>query len=152
MNARPSAWLVRSAAVFSLLLVGGRAAFSLDPRTPLPAYHLDLWQSEQGLPEDTVESIAQTRDGYLWVGTQEGLARFDGVRFVTFSRRTVAVLGSDTIASLAADSAGGLWIGAAGAGPLRYLDGAFTPLPPLPHTAGDPVGHLRKLFPDGDAI
>ena len=44
--------------------------------------------AEQGLPENTVESIAQTPDGYLWVGTQEGLARFDGVRFVSFSRRT----------------------------------------------------------------
>src|SRR5437016_1810578 len=144
MTLKFCAGLVRTAAAFSLLLGGAGTAFSLDPRTPLAAFRLDLWQSEQGLPENTVEAIAQTRDGYLWVGTQEGLARFDGVRFLAFNRRTVAVLRSDTISSLAADSAGGLWIGATEGGVLHYLDGTFTPLPPQPSSdsAGNPLGHL----------
>ena len=47
-------------------------------------YLSDVWTSENGLPDDSVTAIAQTPDGYLWVGTYNGLARFDGVRFVTF--------------------------------------------------------------------
>ena len=149
MNARHSAWLVRATALLSVLAAGGGTALSLDPGSPLAAYGFDLWQTEQGLPENSVDAITQTRDGYLWVGTQEGLARFDGVRFVTFNRRTVAALRSDNITSLAADSTGGLWIGAAGAGALHYQDGTFTPLPPAP---GDPLGHLYRIFPDGDGL
>ncbi len=149
MTVKFCAGLVRISAVLSLLLGGGGAAFSLDPRTPLAGFRLDLWQTEQGLPENSVDAVTQTRDGYLWVGTQEGLARFDGVRFVTFSRRTVAVLRSDNITSLVADSTGGLWIGAAGGGVLHSLNGTFTPLPPGP---GDPLGHLYRIFPDGDAL
>ncbi|HEX3529731.1 MAG TPA: two-component regulator propeller domain-containing protein [Thermoanaerobaculia bacterium] len=153
MNARLSASLVRAAAVLSLFAGGGGAALSLDPQTPLSAFRLDLWQTEQGLPENTVEAIAQTRDGYLWVGTQEGLARFDGVRFLTFNRRTLAVLRSDNISSLAVDSADGLWIGASGGGVLHYRNGTFTPLsPPSPDIAENSLGHLRKIFPDGDAL
>ena len=48
-------------------------------------YIIETWQTEQGLPQNTVTSIAQTRDGYLWIGTLNGLARFDGVQFKVFS-------------------------------------------------------------------
>src|SRR5580692_4466314 len=47
-------------------------------------YLTDTWTSENGLPDNSVTAIAQTPDGYLWVGTYNGLSRFDGVRFVTF--------------------------------------------------------------------
>ena len=47
---------------------------------PIP-YSVRIWQTDEGLPQNSVHAIAQTRDGYLWVGTREGLARFDGVRF-----------------------------------------------------------------------
>jgi signal transduction histidine kinase/ligand-binding sensor domain-containing protein/CheY-like chemotaxis protein/HPt (histidine-containing phosphotransfer) domain-containing protein len=138
---------VRSAALFAILVAVASAAFSLDPRLPLSHYRFDLWQAEQGLPENTVESIAQTRDGYLWVGTQEGLARFDGVRFLSFSRRTVPVLPSDIIQSLFPDPAGGLWVGASGGGLLHERDGDFSRLPAIPTTV---MEHLRHVFADRD--
>ena len=60
---------------------------ALDPRKALTQYIHDVWQTEQGLPQNAVEALCQTRDGYLWLGTQEGLVRFDGVRFTVFDRR-----------------------------------------------------------------
>jgi signal transduction histidine kinase/ligand-binding sensor domain-containing protein/CheY-like chemotaxis protein len=149
MDARLSAWTVRSAALLSLLLAGAGAAFSLDPRAPLTQYRIDLWQAEQGLPENTVEAITQTEDGYLWAGTQEGLARFDGVRFVTFTRRTTAALHSDIVVSLVPDPAGGLWIGASGADLVHHRAGAFTG---LPASAGALPGRVRKIFPDREGL
>jgi len=44
-------------------------------------YNVRIWQTDDGLPQNSVHAIAQTTDGYLWVGTHEGLARFDGIRF-----------------------------------------------------------------------
>jgi signal transduction histidine kinase/ligand-binding sensor domain-containing protein/CheY-like chemotaxis protein/HPt (histidine-containing phosphotransfer) domain-containing protein len=137
----------RSAAFFAILVMMAAAAFALDPRLPLSHYRFDLWQTEQGLPENTIESIAQTPDGYLWVGTQEGLARFDGVRFLSFSRRTAPGLLSDLIVALVPNPAGGLWIGAAGGGLLHYRDGDFTSLPAISAAA---LEHLRLVFADRD--
>jgi ligand-binding sensor domain-containing protein/signal transduction histidine kinase len=100
------------------------SAFALDPGKALTQYRLDAWQSEKGLPQDTVQSILQTHEGYLWVGTQEGLARFDGVRFRVWDERTTPELRSGSITSLLEDSRGRLWIGLAG-GIARLESGAF---------------------------
>lgn len=111
-----------------LLAVCGAAisgpAFALDPAKALTQYRLDSWQSEKGLPQDTVQSLLQTRQGYLWVGTQEGLARFDGVRFRVWDERTTPELRSGSVTSLLEDSRGRLWIGLAG-GIARLEGGAF---------------------------
>src|SRR5947208_11871858 len=56
-------------------------AFALDARTELAGYLLQGWQTEHGLPSNKVRALVQTRDGYLWLGTPQGLARFDGHRF-----------------------------------------------------------------------
>lgn len=103
------------------------AAVALDPGKSLTQYRLDSWQSEHGLPQDTVQSLLQTRDGYLWVGTQEGLARFDGVRFRVWDERTTSALRSGSIASLLEDSRGRLWIGLSG-GVARFEAGTITNL------------------------
>ena len=57
-------------------------ALALDPSVRLTQYHTLSFQIEQGLPQNSVQALLQTRDGYLWLGTQAGLVRFDGVRFV----------------------------------------------------------------------
>ncbi|MBK9376160.1 MAG: hypothetical protein IPN03_21160 [Holophagales bacterium] len=103
------------------------SAVALDPAKSLTQYRLDAWQSEKGLPQDTVQSLLQTRDGYLWVGTQEGLARFDGVRFRVWDERTNPELRSGSIASLLEDSRGRLWIGLSG-GVARLEAGIITSL------------------------
>ena len=54
------------------------------PVAAAPNYFTRTWQVEQGLPQNKVTAVLQTRDGYLWVGTYNGLARFDGVRFTVF--------------------------------------------------------------------
>ncbi|HSU66345.1 MAG TPA: two-component regulator propeller domain-containing protein, partial [Tepidisphaeraceae bacterium] len=58
------------------------AASGLDKDRALTQYVHRIWQAQQGLPQATIYAIAQTSDGYLWLGTQTGLVRFDGIRFV----------------------------------------------------------------------
>jgi len=95
-----------------------------DRRKALTQYKIDGWQTEQGLPLNTVQTLLQTRDGYLWVGTAGGLARFDGIRFTTFESAEVAEVASQPIFGLMEDAEGNLWIGHA-KGAARYRDGRF---------------------------
>ncbi|HEY1753943.1 MAG TPA: two-component regulator propeller domain-containing protein [Bryobacteraceae bacterium] len=90
------------------VLCGGTPAAPL--HKSLTQYSMALWTQQQGLPQDTVHAITQTADGYLWVGTDEGLARFDGYEFVTFTKEHDD-LPADSITSLAAAKDGSLWIG-----------------------------------------
>jgi ligand-binding sensor domain-containing protein len=83
------------------------------------------WRQEDGLPHDSAYKVIQTRDGHLWVGTREGLARFDGVRFEVFGRAELRLERTSRIQALAEDPAGNLWIGTDGGELLRYRDGAF---------------------------
>ena len=78
-----------------------------------------------GLPQDNVVSIAQTPDGYLWLGTEEGLARFDGLRFTIFDKSNTPELKSNDIYALLVDRTGNLWIGTGGGGVLRMTQGKF---------------------------
>jgi ligand-binding sensor domain-containing protein/signal transduction histidine kinase len=81
------------------------------------------WQREQGLPQNSVRAMSQTRDGYLWVGNDDGVVRFDGLRFVSFGLREG--LNSGPVQSLLGDSAGALWIGTADGGLSCWKDGKF---------------------------
>jgi len=85
-----------------LCLLAG-AGLSLEAATPQVRYHFDHWKTQQGLPQNTVKSILQTSDGYLWIATQGGLARFDGVRFRVFDQANTPELISDSFVSLAED-------------------------------------------------
>ncbi len=89
-------------------------------------YLIRDWQTEHGLPQNTIETIVQTRDGYLWLGTYNGLVRFDGVHFTTFSAINTPGLRSDCIDALYEDHAGRLWIGTEGGGLSLYENGVFT--------------------------
>lgn len=98
------------------------------PPKPLSDYVRTKWTSNDGLPENGVRALLQTRDGYLWVGTEEGLARFDGQAFTVFNRSNTKGLVSNVIVTLFQDSAGVLWIGT-NRGLLFYRDGEFTSVP-----------------------
>ena len=93
-----------------LMIVSGHA-LALDPSLKISQYVLDQWQIPEGLPQNGAAAIARTPDGYLWIGTEEGLARFDGVRFVVFDRSNQPALPSNLILVLHVDRAGQLWIG-----------------------------------------
>ncbi len=107
-----------------LLLAAASSAWSLDPHRPLQQYGRRIWQTDNGLPQDTVHAILQTRDGYLWVGTEGGLVRFDGVNFATYDVENTRQLKSDTVYDLFQDRSGALWISTAG-GLAVYREGRF---------------------------
>src|ERR1043165_1749483 len=69
-------------------------------------YTIENWQIEQGLPHISITSIAQTPDGYLWLGTFNGLTRFDGVHFTVFDEGNTPVLGNSGITHLQVDELG----------------------------------------------
>lgn len=105
--------------LFWLVPVGGVPAQLSDPV-------VQIWQTEHGLPQNTVTAVLRTADGYCWIGTQHGLARFDGIRFVVFNSSNTPAFKSDRVSALAQDSVGNLWIGTAGGGVLRLANAAFT--------------------------
>src|SRR5882672_12274342 len=84
-----------------------------------------VWRTQDGLPESRIRAIAQTPDGYLWIGTPGGLARFDGVRFVVYSRFNTPSISDENIRSLAVARDGSLWIATDGGGLLHYQGGSF---------------------------
>ena len=90
---------------------------ALDPHRAVTHYNHTVWHTVEGLPQDSVRSIAQTRDGYLWLGTQAGLTRFDGERFTVFDHLN-SPLNADHILALCASRDGSLWIGSGDAGGL----------------------------------
>ena len=90
-----------------------------------PDYLIDAWQTDEGLPSQAVTAILQAHDGYLWIGTSNGLARFDGVRFTTFRALDTPELGSNRILTLYEDRQGSLYIGTDGGGLTCYEAGRF---------------------------
>ena len=91
----------------------------------LPSYFIRNWQTEDGLPENVVTAIVQTQDDYLWVGTYDGLARFDGASFTVFNNNNAPEMSSSRVISLFEDHEGNLWIGHETGKLTRYRDGHF---------------------------
>src|SRR3982751_6329626 len=85
-------------------------ALALDPDRSLKEFGNQVWLTENGLPQNTVQVVTQTRDGYIWIGTQEGLARFNGNSFVVFDKDNTPQLKSNDIRALLEDRSGALWI------------------------------------------
>ncbi len=97
----------------------------------LAQYVHDVWLRGDGLPSEEVHAVAQTRDGYVWAGTQKGLARFDQRRFTIFGPAEVPAFENAAVTALEPSVDGGLWIGTTGSGNreaelLKYKNGAFT--------------------------
>jgi ligand-binding sensor domain-containing protein/two-component sensor histidine kinase len=102
-------------------------------------------QSQNGLPGETVQAFAQTPDGFLWVGTSEGLLRFDGANYVRFSHENTPVIREDSVFCLLASPDGRLWIGTDGGGLIEMHSGVFRA-----YTATDGLTDvfIRALFQD----
>jgi signal transduction histidine kinase/ligand-binding sensor domain-containing protein len=86
---------------------------------------IDNWTTENGLPQNSVNDILQTRDRYMWFATHGGLVRFDGNRFVVFDR-SVEGIGSQRVMALHEDREGTLWAASDNGMLIRYRDGRFT--------------------------
>jgi ligand-binding sensor domain-containing protein/signal transduction histidine kinase len=111
------AWLLLCAMAFLFPPGAGAADPSGSP------FIVDVWTSKEGLPENAVISVIQTRDGYLWLGTLNGLVRFDGNHFTVFNEHNTPGLNSDRIVYLFEDSHTNLWIGTDAAGAALVQDG-----------------------------
>ena len=125
------------------------AAWGLDPHLALTQFGHEVWTTEQGLPHDSVRAIAQTTDGYLWFGTSDGLARFDGVNFTVFQAGNTPVFGHFPLPALAAGPDGSLWIGSVALGLLRYQHGGFEQ---VAAQIGLPTANIRALLLDSHGV
>jgi len=100
---------------------------ALDPNRLISQYMREYWGSEKGFTGGPVTAIAQTTDGYLWIGTEKGLIRFDGLNFRLFTQAIPSSLPIGPVQGLLADSEGNLWILLQTTRILRYRDGTFEP-------------------------
>src|SRR5579883_464475 len=105
-----------------LLALLSAAAHALDSGKSLTQYAHRSWGQEEGRFQPTIYSILQTRDGFLWLGTQDSLIRFDGVRFHEFAEGNSALHGR-LVRALAQDTDGNLWAASLGAGVARISPG-----------------------------
>jgi signal transduction histidine kinase/ligand-binding sensor domain-containing protein len=127
--------------VFAFSALQGLA---LDNSKELSSYGRQTWQTESGLPQNTIHAILQTRDGYIWLGTEGGVVRFDGLKFVVYDTQNTPKLRSNNIRTLLEDRQGALWIGTAD-GLTRLKDSEFSSLtadqglPMLPNSNVAPV-------------
>jgi ligand-binding sensor domain-containing protein len=124
LAARPPAWMPFFARVLFCALACGLAG-ALCARDG-DDFLEEAWQTGAGLPDNSVTTILQTRERYLWIGTSNGLARFDGVRFVTFRGMDNPGLKGNRILCLGEVPAGVLWIGTEDGGLANYQGGQFT--------------------------
>jgi PAS domain S-box-containing protein len=104
-------------------------AAALDPAKRISQYVHSSWRTENGLPLNSVVAIARTPGGFLWLGTEEGLVRFDGLTFKTYTHANIPALISNEVTALICDRSGALWIGTHGGG----------------ITVMDPAGRFRSL-------
>jgi len=111
-------------------------AFALDPSKTFSQYLQSSWTVENGLEQKSVMAVAQTRDGSVWLATEEGLVRFNGRTFVSFDERNSPALGDRFIRSLAAAPDGSLWIGTM-SGLARYNESKFESFRHEPETRMD---------------
>ena len=120
-------------------------------------YRFDVWTAENGLPQNIIRDIAQTSDGYLWLATLNGLARFDGVLFTVFDKSNTPGINSNRFAAMREDSERDLWLYVEGGQLTRYHQGSFhTYAPtdlglngtPIRGITSDSQGHLWVLAGD----
>jgi len=133
----------RAAVLLSILLASSVCAFGLDPSLDVSQYAHTAWKTREGFTRGTIFAMAQTPDGYLWLGTEFGLLRFDGVQAIQWQPPDGEQLPSNWIQALLVARDGALWIGT-DKGLASYKDGKLTKYPEV-------AGHLAgPLLQDGN--
>jgi ligand-binding sensor domain-containing protein/signal transduction histidine kinase len=124
-TSRVGRWFARVACVGAAIVATEPDAFALDGQRGITQYVQTHYETREGLPLAMASSIAQTSNGYLWTGSEEGLTRYDGTTFTTFNHRNTAGIPANYISALAVDPAGGLWAGTRDHGVVHLVDGEF---------------------------
>lgn len=114
----------------------------------LTQFSHEIWTTDDGLPQNSVNKIVQTPDGYLWLGTQEGLVRFDGVQFTVFDKHNTPQIKNNYISSLHVDRSGKLWIGTYDGGLISYYNNKFIALGGIKKFANS---HIRAIYEDSQS-
>ncbi|GJG87809.1 hybrid sensor histidine kinase/response regulator [Gemmatimonadetes bacterium T265] len=161
-HARPRAharcaWRARLAAAAGFVSVvfstrptaAAQTSGSADALPGASPYVERMWRTDDGLPSNIVWAVTQTHDGYLWLGTESGLARFDGVSFATFGRPAAPDLAGRAVRALFEARDGTLWIGSEGAGVFR-LRGGRVERPS--GGASVPGGRVRAIVQDRSGV
>ncbi len=130
----------------ALLFICVASAAALEPATPLAGYARQSWVMENGLPQNTVQALAQTRDGFIWLGTEVGLVRFDGNSFVIFDQNSKPALPGSDVQCLLATPDGALWIGTTD-GLAQLRNGAISV---FTTADGLPSNSIRSLLPGSE--
>ncbi|HEU5070949.1 MAG TPA: two-component regulator propeller domain-containing protein [Verrucomicrobiae bacterium] len=136
---------------------GARAAPAPDPAS---RFAIETWTTEHGLPQNSITALLQTRAGYIWASTYNGIAQFDGVRFTVFDSANTKGLPNSRITSLFEDAQGDIWIGHDTGDITRYAHGIFQPVPIHAHWSGgtisgisaDAAGDIWALDIRGEAL
>jgi PAS domain S-box-containing protein len=113
-----------TAGLLLLTLAGPLPA--VDPQTAPGQYVLQAWTSEQGLPQNSVTAMLQDNYGYLWLATEEGIVRFDGVRFTVYNARNTPAIQNSLIQDVVQTPMGDIWVATRGGGVTRIKDAEFT--------------------------
>lgn len=146
------AWRLALAALAVACACGWTKGWALEPTTPLAEYGRQSWVMENGLPQNTVHALAQTPDGYIWLGTEVGLVRFGGHSFTVFDRSSKPALPSGDIRCLHVGPDGALWVGTAD-GLVRWKNGTvkvFGTADGLPGDSIRALGETESNNADGD--
>ena len=125
--------------------------YGLDPQKSITQYTHRVWQAEDGLPQNSVNAILQDSRGYIWLGTQEGLVRFDGIKFFVFDKKHLTEMTSNYIWTIAEGPDSSLWFGTQGGGLYRNKNNrcsAFTTNDGLPsnHVTTLQFDHSGRLW------
>ncbi len=136
--------VLKNVCLYCVLLVLG---CELNSHVVFAQYRFDSWTTDDGLPVNTVSAIKQTRDGYLWLATLDGLARFDGARFTVFDRSNTKEFASNRCTALFEDADGGLWVGTEDGGVMRYSAGRFV----TTFTTANGLPHNHVFYIHGDS-
>jgi len=112
-------------AAAALPLAASQRAHALDSHRGITQYPQTRYEAHDGLAHNLVNCLAQTPDGYLWAGSEEGLTRYDGATFTTYDHRKTEGIPANTFSALAVDPAGVLWAGTRDHGVVRLISGEF---------------------------
>jgi ligand-binding sensor domain-containing protein len=112
----------------------------------------DSWTSDDGLPQNNINDLLQTSDGYLWLATFIFLVRYDGVRFKTFNSGNSRGIKSNRMLKLLEDRESGLWVTTEASGVIRYRDGVFKTLNTEDGLPDNAVLQIRLAGQHGDVV